>query len=113
MTSVDNIFLRRQILDWRDKHTEKVDRHLRKEVIFLYNKIDQSINKMSLKDIIKNETLTKKVQSIFNDWLEDELHLLFTEAKTDLNNIYQHQFENIDTRKDKLRPLHEPSQSQL
>ena len=102
MTSADNIFLRRQILDWRDKHTEKIDRHLKKEVIFLYNKIDFIINKMSLKDIIKNETLTKKVQGIFNQWLEDELCLLFTEAKTDLNNIYQHQFENIDTRKDKL-----------
>ena len=37
MTSADNIFLRRQILDWRDKHTEKIDRHLKKEVIFLYN----------------------------------------------------------------------------
>ena len=102
MTSADNIFLRRQILDWRDKHTEKIDRHLKKEVIFLYNKIDLIINKMSLKDIIKNEALTKKVQGIFNQWLEDELHLLFIEAKTDLNNIYQHQFENIDTRNDKL-----------
>ena len=102
MTSADNIFLRRQILDWRDKLTEKIDRHLKKEVIFLYNKIDLIINKMSLKDIIKNEALTKKVQGIFNQWLEDELHLLFIEAKTDLNNIYQHQFENIDTRNDKL-----------
>ena len=103
MTSADNIFLRRQILDWRDNHTEKIDRHFKKKMIFLYNKIDQSINEMSFKDIIKNEMLTKKVQSIFNDWLEYELHFLFTEAQADLNSIYEHQFENIDTKKNDLK----------
>jgi hypothetical protein len=41
MIKEDNILLRRKILDWRDKHIEDIDHHLNREILFLFNELEQ------------------------------------------------------------------------
>ena len=65
MTNEDKILLRRQILDWRDKHIENIDHHLNREIIFLFNELEQKIQKMSIKDIFKSDAYTKRLQPIY------------------------------------------------
>ena len=97
MTNEDKILLRRQILDWRDKHIENIDHHLNREIIFLFNELEQKIQKMSIKDIFKSDAYTKRLQPIYTRWLENELQILINTAQVDLNQTCEHTFEYINT----------------
>lgn len=97
MTNEDKILLRRQILDWRDKHIENIDHHLNREIIFLFNELEQKIQKMSIKDIFKSDAYTKRLQPIYTRWLENELQVLINAAQVDLNQTCEHTFEYINT----------------
>ncbi len=91
MNKADNIHLRRQLLDWRDKHVENVYHHLNREIGLLLNELDQKIEKMTLADIFKSDLYTKKhLQPIYTQWIENEVFLLNDVAQDDLNQIYQH-----------------------
>jgi len=91
MNKVDNIYLRRQLLDWRDRHVENVYHHLNREIGLLFNELDKKINKMTLTDVFESDVYTKKhLQPICNRWIENEVYLLINTAQTDLNQIYQH-----------------------
>ena len=87
MTNEDKILLRRQILDWRDKHIENIDHHLNHEILFLFNELEQKIQKMSIKDIFKSDAYTKRLQPIYTRWLENELPILINAAQFDLNKM--------------------------
>lgn len=94
MNKVDNIHLRRQLLDWRDKHVENVHHHLNIKINLLFNELDQKIKKMTMADVLKSDVYTKKhIQPIYTQWIENEVLLLNDTAQTDLNEIYQHILE--------------------
>ena len=91
MNKIDNIHLRRQLLDWRDKHIEEVHHHLSREIFLLFNELDQKIRTMTITDTFKSDIYTKKhIQPIYARWIESELSLLNNAAQTDLNKIHQH-----------------------
>ena len=96
MINEDKILLRRQILDWRDKHIENIDHHLNREIIFLFNELEQKIQKMSIRDIFKSDAYTKRLQPIYTRWLKNELPILINAAQFDLNKIHQHTFEYLN-----------------
>jgi hypothetical protein len=88
INKINNIHLRRQLLDWRDKHLEEVDHHLNREIVLLFNELDQKIKKMTIADILKRDVYTKKhIQPICTQWIESEMSLLNDAAQTDLNDI--------------------------
>lgn len=95
MNKIDNMYLRRQILDWRDKHTKEVQHHLNREIILLFNTLEQEIEKMGWSDVfIKGESFNKKhLQPIYFQWLNQEVKLLLDTAQSDLNIIYHHIIE--------------------
>ena len=93
MTKEDNILLRRQILDWRDKHIENIDHHLNREIIFLFNELEQKIQQMSLKDIFKSDAYTKKLKPIYTRWIENEVSMLINDAQVDLNKLRRYTVE--------------------
>ena len=106
MTKEDNILLRRQILDWRDKHIENIDHHLNREIIFLFNELEQKIQQMSLKDIFKSDAYTKKLKPIYTRWIENEVSMLINDAQVDLNKLrrytveYFNEANHIDSKND-------------
>ena len=106
MTKEDNILLRRQILDWRDKHSENIDHHLNREIIFLFNELEQKIQQMSLKDIFKSDAYTKKLNPIYTRWIENEVSMLINDAQVDLNKLrrytveYFNEANHIDSKND-------------
>ena len=106
MTKEDNILLRRQILDWRDKHSENIDHHLNREIIFLFNELEQKIQQMSLKDIFKSDAYTKKLKPIYTRWIENEVSMLINDAQVDLNKLrrytveYFNEANHIDSKND-------------
>lgn len=106
MIKEDNILLRRQILDWRDKHIENIDHHLNREIIFLFNELEQKIQQMSLKDIFKSDAYTKKLKPIYTRWIENEVSMLINDAQVDLNKLrrytveYFNEANQIDSKND-------------
>lgn len=106
MIKEDNILLRRQILDWRDKHSENIDHHLNREIIFLFNELEQKIQQMSLKDIFKSDAYTKKLKPIYTRWIENEVSMLINDAQVDLNKLrrytveYFNEANHIDSKND-------------
>ena len=106
MTKEDNILLRRQILEWRDKHIEDIDHHLNREIIFLFNELEQKIQQMSLKDIFKSDAYTKKLKPIYTRWIENEVSMLINDAQVDLNKLrrytveYFNEANHIDSKND-------------
>lgn len=94
MNQENNILIRRQLLDWRDKHVENIDRHLKKEMVFLLNELDREIAKIKLPAIFKNNAYTKKhLQPIYSRWLDHEASVLINAAQSELNEIYQHSID--------------------
>ena len=106
MIKEDNILLRRKILDWRDKHIEDIDHHLNREIIFLFNELEQKIQQMSLKDIFKSDAYTKKLKPIYTRWIENEVSMLINDAQVDLNKLrrytveYFNEANHIDSKND-------------
>lgn len=51
--------LRRQILDWRDKHYLSIYRYLSAELAFLFESIDEVFDEFTLSDTFKSEAFFK------------------------------------------------------
>jgi hypothetical protein len=96
MATEDNILLRRQILDWRDKHTENIHDHLSREIYTLFNQLDKI--PMSLADTFSSDSYIRAyIQPVYKRWIENKISVLLNAAQVDLNKIYQH---TLDDQKD-------------
>jgi hypothetical protein len=94
MNKEDGIFLRRQLLDWRDKHIENIHHHLNREISLLFDELDNEIDKMGLTDIYSSEDYTKKhLEPIYLRWIENEVSRLLSTAQSELNPINRHALE--------------------
>ncbi len=94
MNKYGGIFLRRQLLDWRDKHIENIHHHLNREISLLFDELDNEIDKMGITDIYSSEDYTKKyLEPIYLRWIENEVSRLLSTAQSELNPIRQHALE--------------------
>ncbi len=91
MNSEDKVRLRRQLLDWRDKHIDNIQHHLDREVILLYADIDKAFKKMNIVDIFDSRAFFKKeIEPKYLQWLKNETTVLLNLAQEELNHIIQH-----------------------
>jgi hypothetical protein len=94
MNNENAILIRRQLLDWRDKHIENIHNHLSSKIAVLLRDLNNKINNMSLTDIYSNEDYTKKyLEPICSRWIKHETAILINAAQSDLNSIYQRAIE--------------------
>jgi hypothetical protein len=86
--------LRRQILDWRDKHYLSIYRYLSAELAFLFESIDEVLNEFTISDTFKSEAFFKtRIEPIFDQWVQQESEKLLNDAEQELNQIIQHVIE--------------------
>lgn len=86
--------LRRQILDWRDKHYLGIYRYLSAELAFLFESIDEVLNEFTISDTFKSEAFFKtRIEPIFDQWVQQESEKLLNDAEQELNQIIQHVIE--------------------
>ena len=50
-----NLDVRRSILDWRDRHVEIAELHLRRELVTLFSDIDHKLDNMTMGDILRHQ----------------------------------------------------------
>ncbi|PLW68446.1 hypothetical protein [Pseudohalioglobus lutimaris] len=91
-TRFANLDLRRAILDWRDKHIEKVELHLGRELTTLFNSIDAQLEQLSARELILDgKNIGKKhIEPIYLEWVEREVQELINDAGKDLSSIFTH-----------------------
>lgn len=90
----DSILLRRQLLDWRDKHVEAIQHHLNRELVLLLQEMDAEIDRMTLLQTFHNSAYVKKrLEPIYSRWLKNEVTFLIESAQFELNVIYEHRLE--------------------
>jgi hypothetical protein len=86
--------LRRQILDWRDKHYLSIYRYLSAELAFLFESIDEVLEELTISDTFKSEAFFKtRIEPIFDQWVQQESEKLLNDAEQELNQIIQHVIE--------------------
>lgn len=95
MINADNIHLRRQLLDWRDKHIENTYHHLNHELNMLFREIDIKLEEIPFLEIFSSKSYFKKhLEPIYLQWLENETTTLINSAQNELNQIYRHEIEH-------------------
>lgn len=88
---LNSLNLRRNVLDWRDKHTANIEMHLRREVPTLMNLIDVELDKL---DILESTFKIRKVTDLtilplIKSWASTESNCLLDEARSELLAIYE------------------------
>ena len=100
--NLDNLQLRRGILDWQDKHMLLILHHFSEELPNLFRKIDNQIDRLSdirsnsLKDFKRQ--VVPSTESIYKRWVEDQTKLLLDNAKVDLESRIDHVLLHQTTR---------------
>lgn len=89
MPSVESVILRREILNWRDRHFDETHNRLARELIVLFSALDSEIEKMEYKDIILNGAEYSKLhlQPVYSSWAEREIKGIVETAETDLRKL--------------------------
>jgi len=99
--NIDDIQLRREILDWQDKHMLLIEKHFSKELPNLFRKINNQIYRISndpnnsLKDF--NRQVTPSTKTIYNRWIEEQTKLLLNKAQMDLESLIDHELSHQTT----------------
>lgn len=92
--NIDDLQLRRGLLDWQDKHMLLIMYHFSKELPYLFRKIDNQIDRLSnnrsnsLKDFKRQ--VVPSTNSIYKRWVEDQTKLLLNNAQMDLEYRIDH-----------------------
>lgn len=92
---MDALILRKEILNWRDKHTEAVDAHLKRELVFLFNAIDKEIDEVPFREVlrVRQSWAKEHIEPLFRQWVEREAGHLISDAQKDLRAICDHIYE--------------------
>ena len=87
---LNSLNLRRNILDWKDKHTSKIEMQLRSELPILMNAIDVELNKLSIiQSTIKIKRITDQIiQPLFQKWVSTQSDNLLEKARSELLSIH-------------------------
>lgn len=94
MIDESSLQLRREILDWRDKHYINIYRYLSAELAFLFESIDEVLDEFTISDTFKSEAFFKtRIEPIFDQWVQQESDKLLNDAEQELNQIIQHVIE--------------------
>jgi hypothetical protein len=100
-TKFANLDLRRAVLDWRDKHIEKVELHLGRELTTLFNSIDVQLEQLSARELIFDSKNIggNHIEPIYLEWAEREVQELIDDARKDLSSIFTHalSFQKLET----------------
>ena len=91
--NIDDLLLRRAILDWRDNHLVLINRRLLQELPKFLRRIDNEIDFLcesskSLKDFKRQ--VNRNIERIYKQWFEDQIELLMSNAQTDLNSCVEY-----------------------
>ena len=90
MTSQANyLSVRRQGLDWRDRHMIKVDHHLHREIPVLLDAIEQKYNDISYTKLFfsSGSFEKEKIEPLFEEWVRRVAGLLLRSAKMEIDAI--------------------------
>ncbi|WP_029913827.1 hypothetical protein [Pelobacter seleniigenes] len=81
-----NLSIRRQILDWKDKHSTQVEMHLRRELSTLLNAMDKELDKLSLLEgTFRIKKITNEIiRPMYESWALQESSYLMREAQAEL-----------------------------
>ena len=96
--NLNALTLRRNVLDWRDKHITNIELSLRREIPSLMQAIDHELDKLSM---IESTLKTKKIhttiiQPLIDEWSKRESTHLLDEAQKELFSIHGLVLEQID-----------------
>jgi|TARA_R110001599_G_scaffold321706_1_gene532450 hypothetical protein len=96
--NLNALTLRRNILDWRDKHITNIELHLRREISTLMQAIDHELNKLSvIESTFKTKNIhTTIIQPLITDWTKRESGQLLDEAQKELLSIHGLVLEQIE-----------------
>jgi len=101
--NLDDLQLRRGILDWQDKHMLLIMHHFSEELPNLFRNINNRIDRLS--NIRSNSLKEFKGQvesvseSIYKRWFENQTKLLFNNAQMDLESRIDHVLSHQTTGK--------------
>ena len=89
MLPVESMILRREILNWRDKHYDETRHRLAREMGVLFSALDVEIEKMEYKEIILHGAEYSKMhlQPIYNAWVEREIKQIVEDAEVALRKV--------------------------
>jgi len=96
--NLNALTLRRNVLDWRDKHITNIELSLRREIPSLMQAIDHELDKLSM---IESTLKTKKIhttiiQPLITEWTKRESSNLLDEAQKELFSIHGLVLEKVE-----------------
>jgi len=88
--NLNSLSLRRNVLDWKDKHITNIELHLRREITSLMQAIDYELDKLS---VIDSTFKTRKIhaniiQPLINEWTQRESSHLLDDAQKELFSLH-------------------------
>ncbi len=91
-TGIEHIALRREILDWRDRHLLEIDQYLNREVLHLISDVNAKMDDMQLPDLLRGgkKFMQSNVAPIFASFVERHSKKLIEGAQIDLREIQDH-----------------------
>jgi len=89
LRSLHRLMIRKQILDWRDKHILIIDQHLSKNIEKLFDSLDKEVETSKIDFFIKRKKfMEESINPKYEHWIEKESEWLLQNAQNDLSTIY-------------------------
>jgi len=90
MIKIDDLQIRRKILDWRDEQVVHIEHHIGREIDLLLREIDKSIDNISAKELLYSQDFSDNIiKPIYEQWLENETNILLKDANQSLQIIHR------------------------
>lgn len=88
---LDFINARKEILDWRDRWIDNIDKQLERESVHLLNMFNRSIDALSYKDTMNiDKFIDLRLASTFQRWTIQQSDNLIDSARSELKNEVRH-----------------------
>jgi hypothetical protein len=88
---LDYIEARKEILDWRDRWVDTIDKQLERESFHLIDKLNRSIDRLTYKDTLDLEKfIDSHLAPIFHRWTVQQSENLIDSAKEELKDEVRH-----------------------
>jgi len=96
--NLNSLTLRRNVLDWKDKHITNIELHLRREITSLMQAVDYELDKLSVIDsTFKIRKIHANIiQPLTDEWTQRESSYLLDEAQKELLSIHGLVLDKID-----------------
>ena len=91
LTEIEKLYLRRQILDWRDKWLTQIPSQLTQRLPALIRVLDVRIESITFNATFKTKSFAEKqLQPVYANWAKANGTEIVSAAEKELQQIYQH-----------------------